>query len=377
MIQLKTQQCDLKDAFNKVAFAVSTSNAVDSHVVFEVTKEGVRLHTSSMRLYGSTLLTCSVLSGQGIFTIEGARLKQCLSALDAKAMIDLSYDDESSQVILSTSRTKIPFQSLSTKGFPFLRKGDFPEKSWSVPAEVLGRALSFQTLAIDPKNDTQNPALTVTECRDSLFYSCCAGLACVSEILDLDSACGLRIHVKDIKTIAGFLSSSLGDGDITVYESDKDMVFEDESGTYLVNSRFIQAFPELSIHSQKDLDPTFAFEVDKTSLISGMKLAQSGAAKDDVSLVFRTNGGGLTLSMKAAHNSKSQIEVPVASEGLGDSDSFEFTLNKTLIQKVLSFFNEANVRFKVHLKSNVGFVLLQEHSPSMPVVYYAFFMMLS
>ncbi len=362
-MKLQVAKRDLETALAVVTNSMTTSGTdISSHFVFRADKDDkVEVLTFTGRLFSSAPVKCVVdTTADRSFTVEGARLLQWVRAVK-DAALDLEFDPETKVVTARAPKGSMEFQSLDPANFPFWDEmwPDVTEKG-TVKAVSLHSGLSYAKGFVFDK-ETKKPELCLIECKDGLLFATDQKAITLVEVEGLDQST-LRIHRNDAAAVLKFLGTC-GDGDVTLMEHDRSLLFKRADGAVFGESRFKAQYPPLNIN--RDNDNPIWWKVSVAEILEAIPFLSSGAANEDNRLFFArpVADGPVKLGMKAMTGNHMDIDIPVVEcgdDGNAVLPTTGFMLDHNDLQRVLGGWSEETVTFGIHLKGSMGFVRFRE-----------------
>jgi len=359
-VQIEVAKRDLEAALKIAASAMASGQTTDlqSHYVFRETGGKVQVLTNTHRTFCGAPLTCQV-DGTGAFSVEGWRLRQWLQAVGD---VSLTFKFVVGGVEASSPRGSMTFPSLDPANYPWFDDNiESAEIVSTLNAARLAQVFGYlQPLILD--REGTHAQMSLTEVNEGSLYA--TNLESMTMIrmsdptADGDSpltlgSSELRIHVKDVGSVVGFLKQD-SDAKVEILEDKgKCVMFRREDGSVFGTSRPNAGFPKFPKDVSVDAGDNSFFEVSVDEISSGITWLSAGAKRDATSVRFRwVDNDSLVMAMESA--SGGEIKLPIDAiehDGLDTGfPSTGFKVPYSYISLLTKHFKADKVRFGIQSK---------------------------
>lgn len=335
---------------------------VKAHVVFRIAPSGKAvevLASNGERLCASAPIEGVEVDGAPgeMCTAPASRLNQLINAIRDGRRIEASSSAGTLTVSVQDGgkvRSNGRFVSLDpvVSQFPFWDKG--LASAAQVCATVATRKLSAGLLYCRnfSTEQTRNPNLAATECRDGLLTATNQVAVCLVEIPEI-AASKMRIEGGDVRSVVSFLklidTTEIRETDRTTYFLDTESAGPDNLRATFGVTRWPKELPALKVDRE---DPDIcSFVANISDIQDAMGFLEACAKKDDPYFAVRTDATELLFAMSSASGADGEDSCRV--------DTVESTDLDKLAEKLASgafYLNEQYLRVVVDntLKSFKG-----------------------
>jgi DNA polymerase III sliding clamp (beta) subunit (PCNA family) len=360
-MEIEVAKRDLEAALQVATIAMASGQTTDltSHYLFRVKGGEAEILTASHRTFCGTPLTCRVAGEDGAFSIEGWRLRQWLKAVGDVAV---SFKHEDGVTHAATPRGKMSFASLDPDKFPFFETNlKEAVETGSVTCGRLCQVLGYvQPFILDRENT--HPQMSLTEAKEGNLYA--TDLVAMTMIRLTDpkedgeapltlGESELRVHVKDVSPVIGFLRLSTESNVKVLEHKDVCVMFQREDGSILGAARPQNGFPRFPKDVSVDTEDDIYWVVSVDELKSAIVWLCAGAKLREDKVWFRWADNTLNLSMEAS--SGGEVKLPIEAvehEGLDKLPSTGFRLPHSYVTEIISHFDDETVRFGITAKTD-------------------------
>lgn len=358
-MQIDVAKRDLESALTIATIAMASGQTTDlqSHYVFHVEGGEATIRTHSRRTFCGTPLKCKS-DGDGAFSVEGWRIRQWLSAVGDVA---LSLRFEDGVVEASSPRGKMLFASLDPSKYPPYEPNlqEAEKVSETICARVASVFSYLKPFILD--RETTHPQMSLTEAHEGCLYA--TNIASMTIIRMSDPAddgssplllenSEMRIHVKDVAPLVGFLKLDT-DAKVEVLEhKGVCLIFRREDGSLFGVARPQAGFPRFPPDVSVDTPDEVFFEVPVEDMNSAITWLLAGAKRDVEDIRIRwVDNSSLVLAMEAASGGEVKLPVDlVEHDGLTQIPKLGFKIPYDAISQVSKNFSDEKLRFGVVIK---------------------------
>lgn len=302
-MKFQVAKLDLELAIGTIASAMSTTDGdISSHFLFRIkpgTTDQVELLAASNRIYASCTIPKVVVSDVGpAFTIEGWRLKGWIGMVgDVALELETTSDAE---VTIKGGKYTQRFRSLDPNFFQLMDKTLVgAESKGKVDAKRMAFALRTAK-SFASTDDSNKPDVVVVDIRNGLLMATDKSSVVVFFTLKNMPQCSMRVHVKDISGVVGFLDQV--DGEVEILDAKRIVFIKRLSdGAIYGETRYQIDFPNLTY---SDDDDQRVWSVKVAELRRAASHGYFGASKNDNRLFIHppNTEGRLRVSMKTDTN---------------------------------------------------------------------------
>lgn len=356
----------------------SSGQDISGHYLFRVKDDTAEVLTFSGRLFASCPLETTSLDTTGadapMFTVEGKRLQQWLSAVNSEE-VSLTFKGDG-QVVATSTRGEVILLSLDPSSFPFwddvlakVEEDDIHVVDGARFSGALKHLGSFVS-----SDDTKNPNICVAEVShedDSGERGAFKATNHVSltkvDVAGLNKST-LRIHGQDISSLVRFLSKVKEN--VQIYEHEYSMFVVRPDGGLFGWSRFSKGLPAIRLGK---LDSTsFVWKVKPEDVLSAVQFLLAGAAKEQRDVHLKVEDGDPVLSMPAAYASgMTTVQLDGQSTEPEEDDSDGAKLMAMLVkdgvrvridplQKMMGSWQEEEITLRFFFRNPSGFCMAEE-----------------
>ena len=323
-MKFQVAKSDFLFALNTVSSAKSsTEGDISSHFVFRLepgTTDKVQILAGSNRVYAHCTIPKAIVKEEGeSFTIEGWRLLGWLNnvgdvAVDVETMAD-------AEVQIKAGKMSQRFRSLDAANFQYVdkilatatTKGKIAAKRLS---KAFTSAKNFASTDESNKSD-----VVVIDIKDGLLTATDKTSVLVFITLQDFADVSMRIHVKDIGSIANFLNP-IGDDEIEILDAKRTVFMKRLSdGAVLGETRFQNNFPTLNPPDDTDQR---VWSINVSELRKAAQHGFYGAKKDDDRLYLHApeTDGTMKVSMLTDTNTGGSQPLSItATETINDPNA--------------------------------------------------------
>lgn len=371
-MEIVVAKSDLDAALGVVKDAMASGGTgIASHYLFRAQETdgvmGVEVLTTSGRLFASCPLVAAKADVEGAFTLEGKRLRTCLSRVKDTAL-SFVLDDKS--VTVKTPQGKQKFETLDPDSFPYWDETQAEAESVAtIPAARLHAALNYSKQFVSDE-ETTSPQICVSEIQNGTMFSTDKTAAALITIPGLEKS-NMRIHGKDASAILGFLAG-IKEGDVEVLEHERALFLRRVTdGAIFGNAPFQSKFPSMTMPGNED---HHYWLLSKETLLSAIPFLVSGAAWEDsrVRLWRPKPDGPLKMGMKTTTGSETVTDIAIIESGSATAKADEapipdlpkggFLLAHASLAKILNAWEGDTVRFGINKRAKGGYLRLHTES---------------
>lgn len=310
-MKFNVKKSDLEFALATVAGAMGSEGDFSSHVVFRMkpgTSDQVEVLAAYNRIYAQCAIPkVTVLEEGEPFTIEGWRLRGWVGIVGD---VDLEFETlANAEIQVTAGKYTQRFRSLDATNFHWMDKTLAGAISkGTIRAKRLATALQAAK-SFTSTDESRRPDVVVVDIKDGLLMATDKSSVIVFFTLKDLPDCSMRVHVKDISGVAGFLDPI--EGDIEILDANR-IVFMKRltDGAIYGETRYQVAFPNLSYTDDSD---QAIWTVKTDELRKAALHAYFGASKTDKRLFLTPpdDKGLMKVSMKTDTATGVQTHVPI------------------------------------------------------------------
>lgn len=253
-MKFQVAKSDLEFALTTVAGALGAGDAdIASHFVFRIlpgTTDQVQVLAAANRIYAHCTIPKAKVTEEGpAFTIEGWRLKGWMSVVGDVALEVETLDN--AEIQIKGGKYTQRFRSLDAVHFQFMDKTVAnATMTGKIEAKRLSAALKASK-SFASTDDSNKPDVVVVDIKNGLMMATDKSSVVVFFTLKDLANVSMRIHVKDVSGVSGFLDSI--DGDVEILDAKRVVFLKRVSdGAVYGETRYQIEFPNLNYSDEVD-----------------------------------------------------------------------------------------------------------------------------
>jgi hypothetical protein len=253
-MKFQVAKSDLEFALTTVAGALAAGDAdISSHFVFRIlpgTTDQVQVLAASNRIYSHCTIPKAKVTEEGpAFTIEGWRLKGWVGMV-GDVVLDVETMDNA-EIQFKGGKYVQRFRSLDVVHFQFMDKTVANStQTGKIEAKRLSAALKAAK-SFASTDDSNKPDVVVLDIKNGLLMATDKSSVVVFFTLKDMANVSMRIHVKDVSGVSGFLDST--DGDVEILDAKRIVFLKRVSdGALYGETRYQIDFPSLNYSDETD-----------------------------------------------------------------------------------------------------------------------------
>lgn len=320
-MKFQVAKSDLEFALNTVAGALGAGDSdIGSHFVFRIlpgTTDQVQVLASSNRIYAHCTVPKAKVTEEGpAFTVEGWRLKGWIGMVGDVALDVETLDN--AEIQIKGGKYALRFRSLDATHFQYMDKTlANANLTGKIAAKRLSAALKAAK-SFASTDETNKPDVVTMDIKNGLLMATDKSSVVVFFTLKDLANVSMRIHVKDVSGVSGFLDNI--DGDVEILDAKRVVFLKRVSdGAVYGETRYQIEFPNLNYADEVDQR---LWKVGVTELRAAAQNGFFGASKTDSRMFLHpVENGQIKVSMKTDTNTGMFASVYVACDETPDPNN--------------------------------------------------------